>query len=626
MKTFDERMASIREKSALEKKKVRNRRILVSAVASALALALALTLFMPYSTALPDVSMYADSPYYDVIQGLNKATYEPPKYKNNFAMLAASLASMDRVLTNGAEKPGAPMDAPLGAQASPMPGGDMNPNYEDVTDNQVAGVIEADLFKRSDKHIYYLQGGVLYVYSIDKSDSMLISTYNIRMDTEVSQFHGMEMFLSRDCATITILMEGFHKELGALTAALSIDVSDPAAIKQSGFLCFTGSYISSRMVGDDILLTYNYGFYSKDIDFDRPETFVPQYGTPDNMFLMDSEDIICPGELSSCRYTVVAKLAVKGLELRDTVALMSYSQELYVSADTIFATHGFTQKTELGGGVYRTEAMTEITGISYVGDELEILGSVQLKGNVRDQYSMDQHEDILRIAASTTTREYEQYTDALTTGAMTRTVQRNCSLYCVDLTSWQVAASVEAFAPNGDEVTSARFDGDKAYICTAEVIVFTDPVYFFDLSDLSDITWTDTGIIDGYSSSLINFGDYLLGIGFSGERGLKLEAYVQGIAGVESTGIYERLCEYPSSYKSYYIDRENHLVGIPVQDWEEWERGNAFYLLLHFDGYKFREVKCLPLHDYRGLVTRATVIDGWLYVFCGPEFIVEQVY
>jgi hypothetical protein len=105
-----------------------------------------------------------------------------------------------------------------------------------------------------------------------------------------------------------------------------------------------------------------------------------------------------------------------------------------------------------------------------------------------------------------------------------------------------------------------------------------------------------------------------------------LEAYVQGIAGVESTGIYERNCEYPSSYKSYYIDRENHLVGIPVQDWEEWERGNAFYLLLHFDGYKFREVKCLPLHDYRGLVTRATVIDGWLYVFCGPEFIVEQVY
>ena len=117
-----------------------------------------------------------------------------------------------------------------------------------------------------------------------------------------------------------------------------------------------------------------------------------------------------------------------------------------------------------------------------------------------------------------------------------------------------------------------------------------------------------------------------VGIGFSGERGLKLEAYVQGIAGVESIGIYERLCEYPSSYKSYYIDRENHLVGIPVQDWEEWERGNAFYLLLHYDGYKFREVKCLPLHDYRGLVTRATVIDGWLYVFCGPEFIVEQVY
>lgn len=625
MKTFDERIASIREKSALEKKKVRNRRIVVSAVTCVFALSLALTLFVPYSTALPDVSKYESSPYYDVIKGLNKATYEPPKYKNNFAMLAGALSSLDGFGMNAgaAPVPNAPMGVP---EFSPMPGDSMNGNYEEVTDNQVDGVIEADLFKGSDKHIYYLHAGILYIYSIDKADSKLISTYPIQVDTEISQFRAMEMFLSHDCTTITILMEGYHKELGALNGLLSVDVSDPLAIQQSEFHCFTGSYISSRMVGDDILLTYNFGFHSKDIDFERPETFIPQSGTPDNMRLMDNEDIICPDDISSCRYTVVAKLDCKSLELKDSVALMSYSQELYVSADTIYATHSFTQKTELGEGFYRTDTMTEITGISYAGEQLVVLGSVQLKGSIKDQYSMDQYEGILRVAASTTTREYEQYTDSWTTGAITRAVLRNCSLYCVDLSTWQVVASVETFAPNGDEVTSARFDGHNAYICTAEVIVFTDPVYFFDLSDLSNIKWTDTGIIDGYSSSLINFGDYLLGIGFSAERGLKVEAYTQGKGSVESIGIYERRCEYPSSYKAYYIDRENNLVGMPVKDWEEWESCNTFYLLLHFDGYEFREVKSLRLHDYRGLVTRATVIDGWLYVFCGPEFTAEEVY
>ena len=98
MKTFDERMHSIREKSAVESKKRRNRRAAAGALATVFTVAMALVLFMPYSTALPDVSRYSDSPYYNVIQGLNKATYSAPKYKNNFHMLASQLANFNFLL------------------------------------------------------------------------------------------------------------------------------------------------------------------------------------------------------------------------------------------------------------------------------------------------------------------------------------------------------------------------------------------------------------------------------------------------------------------------------------------------------------------------------------------------
>lgn len=639
MKTFEERMASIRAKSAFEKKKTRNRRIAAGILTGVFTVALTLVLFIPYSTALPDVSRYADSPYYHVIRGLNQATYQAPRFRNNFDMLLSNLATLQKLGTNMSPAPGD--DVAIngvpgvmtpehldGTLASP----DFEENgdqYQEVTDSQVAGVIEADLFKRSDKYLYYLHDNELRVYSIAQENSALVGSAQIDpfAGTDVAgHCYSTQMYLTQDCTTVIIMMDGYTKETGSAALLVSVDVSDPANMTVQRSMMFRGAYISSRMVGDDILLTYNYGLSQNDIRFDDPKTFVPMYGTPGDLQCMDADAIICPEEAPSTRYTVIAKLKGKSLEVYDTVALMSYSQELYVSEDTIFATHSFTHRTDTGVNKYDTVAMTEITGIAYRGDSMEILGSVQLEGSVKDQYSMDQYNGILRVAASTIETRNETYhlESESWSGLLER--KRNCSLYCINLSTWQIVASVEKFAPEGDEVTSARFDGDMAYICTAEVIVLTDPVYFFDLSDLNNITWTDTGIIDGYSSSLVNFGDYLLGIGFGDDRGLKLEAYAEGAESVESLGVYNRSCSFSPDYKSYYIDREHNLVGIAVNDWMDWNEGErSCYLLLQFDGYKFRELKKLPMEYYSGHATRATMIDGWLYVLYDDHLIVQQV-
>lgn len=645
MKTFEERMRSIRMKGQQEQKKIRSRRILAGSLAGVFTIALALVLFVPYSTALPDVSRYSDSPYYHVIQGLNEAIYQPPRYKNNYEFLASQLSGLKYLgfdgvngedffgpapgtmdilsgvmdqsnkVDHGAPMPNAPMDVPEEAD----PAG----KYEEVTDNQVEGVIEADLFKRSDRYLFYLNDNELLIYSIAQANTALAGSFQMDVFDDFGKAAATEMYLSQDCSTITVLMDSFTKQDGSLVTLVTLDVSDPANIIKTGALSFKGSYISSRMVGNDILLTYNYGISKNDIDFEDPETFIPQYGTPGDMVLLPAEDIFCAEDVSSARYTVIAKLDAKTLELKDTAALLSYSQELYVSEDTIYATNSFTKKTEEALNSYTGVTMTEITGISYAGAGLEVLGSVQIEGSVRDQYSMDQHNGTLRVAASTIERQYKQYTNGNIASSDISATERNCSLYCIDLPTWQIIASVEKFAPAGDEVTSARFDGDMAYICTAEVIVLTDPVYFFDLSDLNNITWTDTGIIDGYSSSLVNFGDYLLGIGFGEAGELKLEAYREGQNGVESIGIYERQSSFPNKYKAYLIDRENNLVGMPVLD---WMTGDEMYILLHFDGYQFREFMTIPMEYFAINNTRATLIDGWLYLLYGDCFAVEQAW
>ena len=552
-----------------------------------------------------------------MIKELNKTTYQPPRYKNNFEKLTASFAPVYKgeAMANGMAATGAlagggpdyVMDAP---QEKPSVDQKGDSSYQEVTDNQVEGVIEADIFKRSDKYIYHLTPKqTLNIYTIAKDESKLVGKYDLNRDGSVKSY-GTEMYLSQDCTTISLVMPGWDWEHGARTTLISLDVTDPTNIREVKTVYFPGSYISSRMVNDQILLAYLYEINRSQIDFDQPETFVPVYGEKDEMNPVDGADIVCPENPTSTRYSVVAKLDSKTMEVLDTEALLSYSQNLYVSQSTVFATYSYTKNTINSDGTVNSRVMTEITGVSYEGDELTVLGSVCVEGNVKDQYSMDQQENILRVATSTRETVRREYSNGSVTWVENSNRKDNCNLYCIDLTNWDVVASVLAFAPEGEKVTSARFDGDHAYICTAEVVIMTDPVYFFDLSDLSNIRYKHTPVIDGYSSSLIQFGDFLLGIGMNEKREMKREVYKEAADSVTPVASYERPCSYSDVYKSYFIDRENCLIGLAVMD---WDTGRMNYLLLHFDGYQFRVLSETPV--YGGLEqTRADLIDGWLYL------------
>lgn len=609
MKNYDESMDRIRAKA----KKLKTRRRVIASCSAMLVFALLLTLFLPYSNALPSVKKYENSPYYKLINGLNKATYQPPAYKNNYEWLKSALGSMNRVVF--APTMDAVPEGVLTGGMNPTYGAAMDSvtsvnkqEYVEVTDNQVQNVTESDIFKRSNQYIYYLRNNSLSVYSIEQENSQTVGTFTLPLQDGVYTYN-FEMFLSADCSTVTVISYQSIKDLGACVVLYSLDVSDPTNITLLNQQCFKGSYISSRMVDGDLLLIYNYGI-TGDIDFDKPETFVPTYGAWDDMKPMDAEDIYCPAEdPASARYTVVAKMDGESLEVMDCAALLSYSQQVYVSEDTVYATYSCAKRTPVGENT-QSATVTEITGISYRGSSLDILGTVTVNGSVKNQYSMDQYEGILRVATSTVEQVQKEGDYGSYSWVEIISSKRNCDLYCIDLSTWEIASSVIAFAPDGEEVTSARFDGPNAYICTAEVIIMSDPVYFFDLSDIHNITYKHTPVIDGYSSSLINFGDYLLGIGYNEQRMLKLEVYVETDSGVEPISAYECDAWFSETYKSYFIDREQNMVGLAIGEYT----GYCYYLLLHFDGYQLQPVVKLPIHGSYVQNSRADMIDGWLYL------------
>lgn len=604
MKTYEQRTEDISARIACRVK--RKRAITVSCV-SAVVLVLALVLFVPYNTQAPDVSAYADSPYYSLIQRINEATYVPPAYKNNYEALSDSIK-------DAAEMHGS-SDIALDAESSINSSAD----YVEVTDNQVAGVIESDIIKRSTEYIYYLRGAELSVYSIAGADSQLVDSYTVMEREEKTEevytyYDNVEMYLSQDCTTVTVLIDGYHSQIGSCTIVLNLDVTDPGNITETGRIYITGSYLSSRLVDGDLLLMSKFKVRA-DKDFSDESTFLPQAGTPGNMKSVAAEDIFAPEELSSTQYTVICKLDGSTLEEMDSVAFLSYSDEIYVSEENIFATRSFIQSDE----DYYSRTMTQITAVRFAGETMEPLGSIAVEGSVKDQYSMDEYAGILRVVTSVS----NMIQDETEFDTVFVSQNRSASLYCISLEDFSIAASVEHFAPEGEQAESVRFDGDYAYVCTAVVVELTDPVFFFDLRDLDDITYKDTGTIDGYSSSLVELGEgYLLGIGYGSAGQLKIEIYEETDEGVASVCAYELDADFSEDYKSYFIDREKNLIGLGVYDWGSG-RGNS-YVLLHFDGYKLREVGSWQMGGNLNTM-RSVLIDGWLYLF-GNDFLVVEVW
>ena len=273
--------------------------------------------------------------------------------------------------------------------------------------------------------------------------------------------------------------------------------------------------------------------------------------------------------------------------------------------------------------------MTEISCLGYSGNTFENKGSVIVRGYVKDQWSMDEYEGILRVVTTTNaTTVYEnRYSDGENVSAdilATATGQSNASLYCVDLNSFKVVAEVKDFAPPHEEVQSVRFDKNTAYVCTS--IEMSDPVFFFDLSDLNNITYKDTGTIEGFSTSLINFGNgKLLGIGRANWSTFKVEIYEETADGVTGFCKYElQHADYSTEYKSYYIDRKNQLIGLGINKYDSNDGERQKYIVLYFDGYNLVEVANVPLNGLSEF-QRGVYIDGYMYMF-GNGYLVRKIF
>ena len=632
------------------------RRIIVIAASLCLVTALSLVLFLPFNTE-NEAQKHERDPYYKVISALDAMNKDDDAPKNNFEVIMGTIGDLfgskdvfdyvskdsvnmsgNNVFVEDFESALPPPTTPDGSNGSSneVLG---NGKYEEVTDNQVSGVIEADIIKRTDKYVFYLERGysgnaTIRVYYIAGESSAQVASLPISFWSEAINVYSneCEFYLSEDANTVTLITHGYSKDHKVYTEIIPIDVSNVTNIRQNKSVVLTGNYVSSRNTNGNILLITRFSA-AYDPDFSDESTFLPQIIIEGKAKSVAPDDIILPDVLDSRIYTVVTMLDADSLEVKGNVAYLSYSDTHYVSEDTVYITRRYIgERTE--GDVVRGGPVTEIVALKYSAIGLEKKGSVTVEGRVKNQYSMDQHDGILRVVTTTETyvQKVKNNGNDTVSAEIIDSGASNAALWCIDLKTMKVVASVVDFAPDGETVESVRFDGDYAYVCTAVTITYRDPVFFFDLSDLDNITYKDTGDIEGYSSSLVDFGDgYLLGIGYGANRNiLKIEIYVETENGVVSLCSYEReIGAFSEDYKSYYIDRENSLIGLGYNGLGKIS-GNIgwwgnHYLVLHFNGVELVEMFVAKM-DATPVNMRGFYADDYFYIFAGKEFEVVKLF
>ena len=137
-----------------------------------------------------------------------------------------------------------------------------------------------------------------------------------------------------------------------------------------------------------------------------------------------------------------------------------------------------------------------------------------------------------------------------------------------------------------------------------------------------NITVKETGTISGFSTSLIEFGSGLLGVGVDSNRNFKLEAYKEDGDKLVSVDYYIVNGNYSEEYKSYYINREAGLFGLGVYD-RNSENPNR-YIVLHYNGEEIEEIININMSGERSSM-RAVWIGDFMYVFSSTSFQVVKL-
>ena len=467
------------------------------------------------------------------------------------------------------------------------------PEFSD-TNLQVAGVQEADIVKTDGRYIYALSSEYLYIVSAVDGKLQKVSQIvrNVSDEQNRKGKSSLEMYVRGDRLIVLTNYYSYYPGPWGAEPALDVvpekrayilpyfgasevgveiyDISDRANPRQLSTLSQSGSYVSSRMIGDIVYLVSNQNVY--DIAKDKPETYVPQVFRNGEGSLIEAKDIciaIAPEYLpSSAQYLIVSGIDTSGSgEIVSTKSILGYGSTVYSSKDNLYV----AAYSQLDSAENKYSDATKLYRFSLNSGRIEFEAEGIVPGTIINQFAMDEHNGTFRIVTTVYSYTYSDGRDGdIVWRSVTDSEQHN-ALYTLDL-NLNLVGKIENLAPD-ERVYSVRFIGDTAYFVTFRQV---DPLFAVDLSDPANPVILSKLKIPGFSEYLHPFAEGLLfGLGKdadeeSGKVGfLKLSMFdISNPSDVTETdkliidGTFYSEASY--NHKAILIDSEKNIIAFPA--------------------------------------------------------------
>ena len=331
----------------------------------------------------------------------------------------------------------------------------------------------------------------------------------------------------------------------SVTMAVAYDISDKKNIKEEWRVFQDGYYISSRLIGDELVLLSNYYVdITQDADVVKA-TCIPENSSDGKTFSRVLVDDICiMEEVCDTSYLVASVLDTDDENTLKTEAVLGAGQNVYCTTETLYATsteynYNDSRKAEVFG--LSETVKTQIYKFDIRNYDIKYLKNASVDGSALNQFSMDEYNGSLRIATTS-----GNWGDSLVN-----------QVYVLD-NNLETVGLLKDIA-KGERIKSVRFTGNTAYVVT---FVQTDPLFVIDLTDATAPKILGELKIPGYSAYLHPVGDGLvMGVGVDGTEtgtngGMKVSLFdVSDPTKPQECGKFT-MSGYESDERQVYVDSD----------------------------------------------------------------------
>ena len=426
------------------------------------------------------------------------------------------------------------------------------------TNIQVEGVDEADIVKTDGNYIYVATNNNyqsasqnnVYVMKADTQDPRVIAKIPLGNNTYVAG-----LFLSQDNNKLVVIgsQYQFYAYGGAareyimsypgvsnVNTFLSVyDVSEKASPVLARNVTLSGSYFSSRMIGNYVYAVVSQPTYLVNNNVVLPQVYEDAKAAeiePTSIYYADTKD-------TYFTFTTFLGLNIMddAQEPTNMTVMMGGTSTMYVSLNNIYVTYPTWSDQGQYTSIYRISVNDGV-----LSNEI---AKGNVLGHVLNQYSMDEYNGYFRLA----TTSWNETT-------------RN-TVYVLNSNLTTIGKVKLENAEVRETIKSVRFMGDKAYVVTFEQ---KDPFFVLDMSNPEEPKVAGKLEIPGYSSYLHPYDEnHVIGLGKEGNN-VKLSLF--DVSDVNNpTEIAKDIVEGDwtdsealQEPKAFLFDKEKELLVIPV--------------------------------------------------------------